>query len=77
MLPPTGCTAFDNDFANIFAIATREIHDSTALEQMLVDLYRAIFGVDLAPIRCPGASRRCRPGSKINLRTAHVTARPP
>ena len=47
MLPQTGCTAFDQDFAQIYALATRQVHTPDELTQTLRELYRTIFDVDL------------------------------
>ncbi len=47
MLPQTGCTAFDRDFAQIYALATREVETADDLVVMLKQLYGAIFDVDL------------------------------
>ena len=47
MLPQTGCTAFDRDFAQIYALATRPVSTSDELTLTLRELYRAIFDVDL------------------------------
>lgn len=47
MLPQTGCTAFDRDFAQIYALATRPVSTSDELTMTLRELYRTIFDVDL------------------------------
>ena len=48
MLPRTGCSAFDRDFAEIYALATRSVNTRDELVEMLRALYRAIFDVDLS-----------------------------
>ncbi|MGI9425104.1 MAG: YiiX/YebB-like N1pC/P60 family cysteine hydrolase [Hyphomicrobiaceae bacterium] len=48
MLTQTGCAAFDRDFAQISAVAARDVATSAELEANLQELYQTIMGVDLA-----------------------------